>query len=247
MRSVTIHQQLEFRLESPIEFATQGDTVACSLTVKNHGNEEIALSDLALELALGDLKKVKSKSVDAFTTLSRAVTDPNLRVPAQGQVAVPWEFALDRNAPITEKGQTPFILFGNTGHLGQLQLTVKIHPHLRAILDTCETVFSLINKGEGWDDGCTTVKYKAPDLRRFSLVDEIRIVFRCVDDAIELRYSFKVKKLEATSSNVNFKRGKTEVVQVWASSDYLFGDGFIRQEYVESMLNEAFSAVTTGF
>ena len=250
MRGVFIQKPVEFRLEVPIESATQGDVVPCTVVVKNRGGEPVPLSHLSLVLALGNLKKVKAKAEDAFETIAAAELVRSLVVAPGAQVEQSWEFRLDRNAPITEKSDTPYLLYGNavaSSELGQLPLTVKMHPHFRAVFDTCETVLSLINKGETWKDGYTTVKYKAPDLRKFSLVEEISIGVRFVDDSLELVYSFKVKKMEATSTALNFKRGKAEVVQTWAPQDYLFGGGFVRQEYLEKMLDEAFAVVTTGF
>ncbi len=96
-------------------------------------------------------------------------------------------------------------------------------------------------------NGYTIVKYKAPDLRKFSLVEEILIAVRSVEDALEVVYTFKVKKIDATATTLNFKKGKAEVTQTWMPQDYLFGGGFIRQEFVERMLDEAFSVVATGF
>lgn len=250
MRGVSIQKPLEFRLEVPIEKATQGDVVSCSVTVKNHGAEPIPLSHLTLQLALGNLKKVRAKADDAFEILSSAELDRSSTVPPGEQLSASWDFTLDRNAPIADKNQSPFLLYGNgesSALLGQLPLTVLMHPHYRAVFDTCETVLSLINKGEAWKDGYTTVKYKAPDLRKFSLVDEILISIRFVEDSLEVVYHFKVKKLEATATSMNFKKGKAEVVQTWTAQQYLFGGGFIRQEFVEKMLEEAMSVVATGF
>jgi hypothetical protein len=250
MRGVTIQNQLEFRLESPIDSATQGELVPCSLTIKNHGSEPVPLNHLSMCLALGNLKKVKAKGDDAFELLVQANVDRSSVLAPGSQSVMSWEFALDRNAPISDKGQSPYLLYGNgesSALLGQLPLTVKMHPHYRAIFDTCETVLSLINKGETWKDGFTTVKYKAPDLRKFSLVDEILVSVRFVEDSLEVVYQFKVKKLEATATSMNFKKGKAEVAQTWTAEEYLFGGGFVRQEFVEKMLEEAMAVVTTGF
>ena len=250
MRSVYIQKPLEFRLEVPLEAAIQGEPVPCRITVKNHGSEPGPLPQFSLVLGLGALKKVKAKAADAFEVLTRAELDRSQVVPANGEIVVSWEFHLDRNAPLSDKNQTPFLLYGNgeaPESLGQIPLTVTMHPHARAIFDTCETVFSLINKGETWKDGFTNVKYKAPDLRKFSLVDEIVIGVRFVDGSLEVLYTFKVKKIDATAHSLNFKKGKAEVTQTWAAQDYLFGGGFIRQEYLEKMLDEAFSVVATGF
>ena len=250
MRSVFIQNPLEFRLEVPLEAAIQGEAVPCTVTVKNHGADPAALTQLSLRLALGVLKKAKAKAEDAFQVLDQAELDRSQVVPPIGEIVSTWQFSLDRNAPLSDKNQTPFLLFGNgeeASALGQIPLTVKMHPHLRAIFDTCETVFSLINKGESWKDGFTLVKFKAPDLRKFSLVEEILIGVRFVDDSLELVYTFKVKKIDATAHSLNFKKGKAEVSQTWTPQDYLFGGGFIRQEFVEKKLDEAFSVVATGF
>jgi hypothetical protein len=250
MRSVFIQKPLEFRLEVPLEAAVQGDPVPCTLTVKNHGADPVPLPQLSLMLGLGVLKKVKAKTEDAFEIFDRAQLDRAQVVLPGDQIVSTWEFALDRNAPISDKNQTPFLIYGDgetAADLGQIPLTVKMHSHARAIFDTCETVFSLINKGEAWKDGYTAVKYKAPDLRKFSLVEEILLAVRFVDDSLELVYTFKVKKIDATATTLNFKKGKAEVSQTWAPQDYLFGGGFIRQEFIEKMLDEAFSVVATGF
>jgi hypothetical protein len=250
MRGVYIQKPLEFRLEVPLETAKQGDSVPCTMTVKNHGSEPSPLSQLSLVLGLGVLKKVKAKADDAYEALSRAELERSHVLPPNGELVITWDFTLEGNAPLSDKNQTPFLLYGNgetPGDLGQIPLTVTMHPHYRAVFGTCETVFSLINKGETWKDGHTTVKYKAPDLRKFSLVDEILIGVRFVDDSLELVYTFKVKKIDATAHSLNFKKGKAEVAQTWSPQDYLFGGGFIRQEFVEKMLDEAFSVVATGF
>lgn len=250
MRGVFIQKPLEFRLEVPLETAMQGEKVPCAVAVKNHGADAVPLSQISLQLALGNLKKVKAKAEDAFEVISKAEFDTGVSIAPGAQVSFNWDFTLDRNAPISEKNQTPYLLYGNSDQsalLGQLPLTVKMHPHFKAIFDTFETVFSFINKGESWKGGYTSVKYKAPDIRKLSLVDEMNVSVRFVDDSIEVLYAFKIKKLEATSTNLNFKKGKAEVAQTWAPEQYLFGGGFIRQEFVEKSIDDALSVVATGF
>lgn len=250
MRGVFIQKPLEFRLEVPLETATQGEKVPCTVTVKNHGADPAPLSHLSLELALGNVKKVKAKADDAFSTIAKASCDRSTTVEPGGQASFQWNFALDSNAPISDKSQTPYVLYGNAESpalLGQQPLTVTIHPHYKAIFDTFETVFSFINKGESWKDGYTSVKYKAPDLRKFSLVEEFSASVRFVDSALEVLYVFKVKKFDATAQALATKKGKAEVVQTWTPEQYLFGEGFIRQEFVEKSIEEALSVVATGF
>jgi hypothetical protein len=249
MRGVLIQKLLEFRLEVPLEVATQGEKVPCTVTVKNHGGEPVSLPHISLELALGDLKKVKAKSGDAFTLISAADFDRSTSLGSGAQAVFTHEFILDRNAPISNKAATPYLLYGDAEErtmLGQLPLTVTMHPYLRSVFDTFETVFSFINKGESWKDGYTSVKFKAPDLRKLSLVEEMSVGARFVDESLEVIYAFRIKKFEAGAQSLNVKKGKAEVVQHWASSDYLFGGNFIRQEFVEKMIEEALAVVSTG-
>jgi len=249
MRGVFIQKPLEFRLEVPLDVASQGENVPCTVTVKNHGAESIPLAHISLELALGDLKRVKAKSDDAFQLISAASFDRSASVAPGAQSVFTHEFSLDRNAPISSKNSTPYLLYGDAEQramLGQLPLTVKMHPYYRSIFDTFETVFSFINKGESWKDGYTSVKYKAPDLRKLSLVEEMNVSIKFVDDSLEVVYAFKIKKFEAGAQSLNVKKGKAEVVQSWAPSDYLFGGNFIRQEYVDKMIEEALAVVSTG-
>jgi len=250
MRAVFIQKPLELRVEVPGDQIIQGSAVPCTLSVKNHGDSPFSCHDLTLRLALADLKKIKAKAADACVTLGEAQLDREITIAPGASVSFSWEFAGDRNAPITDKSQSPYLVFGTATEgavLGQQPITVVMHPHYRALFDTLETVFSFINKGESWKDGRTSVKYKAPDIRKLSLVEEMTVSARFVDDSLEVLYAFKIKKFEAGAQSLNVKRGKAELTQVWTPSQYLFGDGFIRQEFLDRSIEEALSTVATGF
>ena len=60
-------------------------------------------------------------------------------------------------------------------------------------------------------------------------------------------YVFKVRKFDATVQPLATKKGKAEVVQTWTPEQYLFGEGFFRQEFIEKSIDEALSVVATGF
>jgi hypothetical protein len=47
-------------------------------------------------------------------------------------------------------------------------------------------------------------------------------------------------------TTVNVKKGKTEVHQEWPTSEYLFGGGFVQQQYVERMIDAALAEVSSG-
>lgn len=250
MRSMFIQSPLEFRLEVQGDAFVQGASIPCLLTVKNHGSAPTALPELTLRLALGKLKKVKAKDPGAFEMLSVGEVERGGDVPPGAELSFQYTFTLDKNSPVSDKSSSPYILFGNSSEissLGQLLLTVAPHPHIRSVFDSLTTTYSFLNKGESWKAGETTAKLKAPDAKRFSMVEELNLSCKFDGDALLLNYSFTVKKFENVMVKVSVQRGKTEVAQRWERSGYIFGDGFVRQEYVEKMVDEALSVVSSGF
>lgn len=247
MRGVFFNSGLEFRLEVTGNDFHQGDTVPCVLTVKNHGDSGTELSDLKLQLAVGTLKKVKAKAADAFQILASADTASVTTIGPKSEQTVSWTVELDKNYPITDKNQSLYFLYGNSSDssaVGQLLLTVALHPHIESIFSTLDTVFQFVPKGVTSKGSWSTAKLKPPSARKFSLVDELNLSCRFDNDALELKYNFTVKRFEGTTT-VGVKKAKTEVEQRFDPTQYLFGGNFVHQEFVETSIKEAMSSVTT--
>lgn len=208
----------------------------------------VTLETPAIVLTEANLKKVKAKDEGAFETVASAELERGVEVAAKSEVRFEHTFELGRNVAITDKSQSPYVLYGtgsSPAALGQLLLTVNPHSHIRSIFDSLTTVFSFVNKGESSKGGWTTAKLKAPDARKFSMVEELNLSCRFDGDTLEVRYLFSVKKFEGVAVTMEVRKGKKEILQQWQPSDYLFGQGFIRQEYVEKAVEEALSAVAT--
>ncbi len=250
MRGVSIQQPYELRLEVQGDDFVQGQSVPCVLAVKNRSGAASTLQTPALLLALGNLKKVKAKDSDAFEVVARAECERGIEIPSGGQATFEHSFALDANAVITDKSQSLFLLYGNSEQpsaLAQLLLTVKVHPHVHAIFDTFTTVFSFVSKGESSKkDGWTSIKLKPPESRRMSLVEELNFAVRFDNRDLKVKYLFNVKRFDTSMSSVNVKKGKAEVEQTWLAQEYLFGGGFVRQEYVEKMIEAGLAEVSSG-
>jgi hypothetical protein len=251
MRGVFFNHPLEYRLETSSEDLYQGDTVRGTVIVKNHGTEPIDIADLCVKLSLGDLKKVKAKASDAFEDILTASIEPALLVNPQESAARDWVIDTDRNCPVVDRAQSPYLQYGDASSqesLGQLPLSVKPHKYVQAVLDTMETVFNFTSKGLSSKDGRVVAKLKAPDARRLSLVEELNLAFRFEGDDLQVGYLFKVKRFDTSAvTKVDVKKGKVEVDQSWRLDDYTFGGGFIQQEFVERSISEALEAVATGF
>lgn len=248
MRGITIQSPLEFRLEVLGDSFVQGAQVPCKLSVKNHGTTPAVLGDLSLILAVGNLKKVKAKDAAAFEPLVSAEVERGIEVAPGAECSHDHTFQLDRNVAITDKTQSPYLLYGNSAEpqqLGQLLVTVTPHPHIRSVFDSMTTVFSFINKGETSKGGWATAKLKAPDSRRLATLEELNLSCHFDGDALEVRYAFSVKKFEGVAVMMEVKKGKREVVQRWEPSEYLFGGGFVRQEFVERSVEQALEPVSS--
>lgn len=249
MRGIFLQQPLEFRLDVTGDSFTQGAQLPCSLTIKNHSDQPIVGVAPTVTLSIGNLKKVKSRSDDAFEQIEVSNPPCESVVPPRGEIVATCTFSLDRNAPISDKNQSPYLLYGSSHesqHLGQLLLTIHPHPHIRTIFDTMTTVFNFINKGEVSKGGVITAKLKAPDSRRFSFVEELNLSASFAEDALNLTFLFTVKKFDHGEAKVGVKKGKTEVQKALPSAEYLFGGGFVRQEYIEHVIESALSEVSSG-
>jgi hypothetical protein len=249
MRGVFIQQPFEFRLEVPGDSFVQGSSVSCTLTAKNHGDAAAMLETPTLVLALANLKKVKAKDVSGFEAVVSPELERGVEVAAKGEYSFKHSFDLQLNAAITDKGQSPYLLYGNASEvagLGQLMLTVSPHPHLRAIFDTMTSMFSFVAKGETWKDSWTCARFKPPESRRMSFVEELSLSARHTAEALELRFVFLVKKFDTSMTKVEVKKGKAEVCQTWPRAEYLFGGDFLNQEYAEKMIDSALGEVSSA-
>jgi hypothetical protein len=249
MRGVFIQQPFEFRLEVQGEMFVQGSSVPCTLTAKNHGDSVATLDAPKLILTLANLKKIKAKDVSGFEAIIAPELERGVEIGAKSDYAFKHTFELDINSAITDKGQSPYVLYGSSSDvagLGQLMLTVSPHPHLRSIFDTMTSMFSFVAKGETWKDGWTSARFKPPESRRMSFVDELALSARHTAEALELRFVFSVKKFDTSMTKVDVKKGKAEVRQSWPRAEYLFGGDFLNQEYAEKMIDSALAEVSSG-
>lgn len=250
MRGILIQHPLEYRLEVQGDSFTQGASVPCSITVRNHSATPTTLKQLTLELSLGNLKKIKTKESDAFTTIEMIDLGNDVQIAPAAQISLERVITLNSNTPITDKNSSLHLQYGDRNSaagLGQLLLTVHPHAHVRHIFDTMTTVFNFINKGESHKDKHTIAKLKAPDSRRFSLIEELQLAATFEDDrALTLRFLFTVKKFEHSGAKVNVKKGKVEVTRRLEPERYLFGGGFVRQEFIEAEIEVALAEVSSG-
>lgn len=249
MRGIFIHNQLEYRLEVTGEDFYQGDSLPCTLSVKNHSSETQPLSALSISLALGNFTKIKQKADCAYSVILSSVFNELGSLEAQEQKSFSWTVELDKNCVITDKNQSLFLLYGNPDIAeanAQLLVTVQPHRYIHQILTTLESTFQFVFKGQKSANGWLNVKLKPSSSRRLSLVDELVLGFHFEENAIMLKYMFKVKRFDTTVSTVTVKKGKTEVEQTLPLSEFLLTSEHLNLKSLEAKIDEALAVVATG-
>jgi len=246
MKGVFIHNQLEYRVEVRADDFCQGDSLPCVVSVKNHGSSSQTLSKLRLDLALGDIIKVRDKKEAAFTILCSAECPAPNGIAAGECKSVEWTFKLDENCPISDKSQSLYLLYGSgdaDGALGQLPISVRPQRYIQQILGIFESFFQFVLKGCKSADGWVKAKLKPSNARRLSYVEELVLGFRFEDQTLVLRYVFRVKRLQTSGLAVGVKKVKTTVEQRLEPGTYTLTAQHVDHEVIKTKIEEALSTV----
>lgn len=239
MKGTSFQRPLKFKVEVNGEAWHQGDAIDGTLEVKNHGSEPTPVSEIAVHLAYGEIKKVRAKSPDAFEILSTATMS------SDGPLN--WQFQTERNCPITDKSGSLFILYGRgsaTEQLGQLRLTVQPFPLIQEFLDTFKVQFRFVVKSQkaATKDGLEA-KLAPPDSKAFAMLDYVTLGFRFDGDDLHVHYKFSVKKIEASAASIETSKKKKEVKQTLTPLEYRTSTGRVNHERIETAIREALSGI----
>ena len=119
MKGISIQNGVEFKVTVEGERWSQGSNI--QLEVFTHSSHPIWVA-----LAEGHEKKLKAKDPNAFSVLaSQDGVGPHLKA----------QFTVPKNARITDKSGSLFILYGNQNTLAHLKLTIDPHPLFIEIRD----------------------------------------------------------------------------------------------------------------
>ena len=246
MKGFFFQRPLEYHLATEGEAWEQGDKIQGTLRVKNGGNTAVDCEVLQVALAYGSFKKIKAKEAGAWTHLQGHVLDRNLTLAGQEEKLYSWHLTLDTDCPITDKGGSPFLLYGNHDLVtqGRIDLVVKMFPLLQSFLQTFETRFRFQKKYEKSKENFIEVKMVPPDSTEFPTLDHLLCWLQIKDGLLRIRYVFKMKALGKKEDEEKMKvtRKKRELEQELTEAQYLQG-GFPNRECfrkaIETALNEA--------
>jgi hypothetical protein len=250
MKGTSFQKPLEFNLRVDGETWHQGDSVSGVLLVKNHGTEATSLQEIHLHLALGELKKVRAKSTDAFTVLNSKPIGTGEELLPQRELSFPWTFETDRNFPITDSTKSPFLLYGHgegIEKLAQLQINVQPYWLIQEFLKILQTHFRFVVKSQKSNKGKVEVKLVPPDSKKFAKLEQLTLQIKFEAESMAVQYIFQVKKIEASAASVNVKKQKEEAEQVFSPDQYLIPSGRLNHELLETAVQEALDLVESKF
>ncbi|MBX7143538.1 MAG: hypothetical protein K1X79_03730 [Oligoflexia bacterium] len=246
MRSVFIHNQVEFRVEVPKDSLCQGDVTSVNFVLKNRASADQALEGVALLLGSGDPQGVQEgKHFDIVQTF-QAPTAIALSAGAEHRESFHWELSV--NACVSSKGDSLFFRFGVAPqNLQSAPIQVGPHPHIEAIHSLLESSFQFGKKAVKSSKGWVEAKFKPSSARRFAMVEELN--FRTYIDGSQLKINcvFKVKRFQGVdATSVKVGKAKVEVQRSMEQSQYLMGGTHLNNSAVEDCIESALKEVASA-
>lgn len=249
VKGMFFQKPLELTLHVEGETWKQGDPIQGLLTIKNHGSEAVPVSEVKVHLAYGTLKKVHQRAPNSFDILASADLQGVSTIEPNSEAELPWKFETDRNSPITDTTDSLFLVYGRGTELeklGQLQLMVRPDQVIQDFLDTVITGFRFVVKTQKSNKAALDVKLAPPDSKAFSMLEYMVLGFKFDGDELRVKYTFNLKKMEATAASVDVKKLKKSTQQSFRPDQYRIPSGRFNHEHVETSVREALNEIGSG-
>tara|TARA_R110000868_G_scaffold209490_2_gene459300 strand:- start:1092 stop:1826 length:735 start_codon:yes stop_codon:yes gene_type:complete len=240
MKGTVFQKPFEFNLEIPGESWTQGQTLKGSLLVKNHGTDSLDYQNSGVALALGKMKKVKTKDADAFEVLETMSFGDK-------QESLSFEFKLPTNGPISDKSHSLYLIYGDlSGREGHLQLNVEPSETFKPLLNVLDIFFRFKLKERKFSKDCIEFKLVAPDAKEFKGLETLILKMKEEEDqAIDFTATFNLQNVGITDGNVAVQKKKETRKVSLKSSDYLFQKDSPNQDAIRKIFQDLFDDVIT--
>lgn len=246
---------LEFQLLAEGESWRQGDAITGTLVAKNHGNTSVKLEGLRVALAQAQSSKVRQKAPGAFKIQKAEKLGTGAELGAGQEARFPWRFELDRNAHITEKASSLYLIYGLSEdqlQLGQLQLTVVPEGLLQELIEILRIHLRFVprtqrSNAKNWVE----IKFAPPDAREYSAVEHLflRMRYEKAEDGTDdlaLEWEMETKQIEAAPGVNPVRKESRELEQRFALAEYKLPNGRIAHERMEQEARAALNSLRTG-
>ncbi len=248
MKGTFFSKPLEWSVDVRGESWAQGENVAGTLTVKNHGAEAAVLEGAGVALALGDIKKVHNRDAKAFTDSASLPFPAGTSVAAGASMELPFQFTLPANCAITDKRATYFITYGKAQREAHLQMNIVPRKLFGEVIKLFETFLRW--KLKEAKSGKKGVEYKLipPSSRDWAHVVQLVLTMRLEGENLELHGEFTVKAIDTQAVTTALTKETRDVEKTLAPREYLMGKDMPDQDKLLKALEGILSGVKSkGF
>lgn len=244
MKGTLFQKPVEFNLEVLGEAWTQGSQLNGSLKITNHGHENVSLENLGVALALGHIKKVKTKNSEAFK-ISETQGFPTSNIAPGEKTELNFDFKLNANGPITDKTQSPYLIYGDLEKKeGHLQLTIEPSLTFKPLLDVLDIFFRFKLKERKFAKNVIEFKFIAPDAKEFKSLEHIVVKMKELEAGdIDLDIQFNMKKVGVSDGTVALTKAKESKKMALKFKDYMFQKDAPNQEAIRKIFQGLFDEV----
>lgn len=237
MKSTYFRKPLEFSIEVVGEKWSQGDKVTGTVSIKNHSDESIDLSDFGIFLCNGDLKKVQKSDPKGLEVMGESIfsTDEHS-----------FEFVLDENCPTTQKSSGPYIVCAQKNELlsGNL-LALQVGPSamIANILEVLENFMRFKVKSLKPKKGLLEATIILPATKEYTSITSYKIQIKNLNNSLVLDNHFKIKKVSFEGGVTSTKDETKKICLELKPSEYLIYGSSLNQDFIVQKMNEVIDQV----
>lgn len=254
MKGIYFQKPFEFQLLVEGESWHQGSAVRGTLVIRNHGAEALPLDGVRVALAHGRASRVKSKTEGALKILHSVQADGGRSLAPSAEERLPWVFHLDRNAPITDKASSLYLLYGlppvpgakaeSGDKAGLLQLIVEPDGLFDEFLRVFQIQHHFVIKSRHAGKGSVGVKLIPPGSKGLASIEQLELRLRIGEgERLEVGYIFELKNINGSVAGVEVTTSERELEQTLERSEYLTSSGRVNHERMEAAVSEAFARI----
>lgn len=242
MKGTFFAKPLEWNVDVQGESWRQGDMVKGTVTLRNHSGDAVALDQVAVIFAQGNIKKVHARDPKAFQESSQlALSKTSLG--ANETLTLPFSFQLPTNCAVTDKRTSYYIAYGVGGREANLQLKVEprlLFTEVSKLMETFQRFkFKEITAGK------TGVEYKflPPASRDWAHVESLLLTLSLEGEALHLDFCFNTKTIDKESVTTAIAKDKREFERVLNPREYSLGPDMVNQDGIMRALDGVLAEV----
>ncbi|MBT3980338.1 MAG: hypothetical protein HOE90_03245 [Bacteriovoracaceae bacterium] len=248
MKGTHFVKPLELSIEIDSESWHQGESVTTNLKITNHSAEDISLENFGMSIVYADIKKLKSKTVGAFTTLEKKCFEASSHVSSKGQIELAHTFQLEGDCPITQKSASPYMLYGNLEDqhsCGMLQLNVIPQKIFLDFIEIFENFYRFKSKDKKSKNGMVDIKFVPPGSNEFAKVESLNLQTKIEGDQLKLKYMFKIQDIDLSSGTMGLAKKKRDFEQALTPKQYLLYKDSPNLDGIRAAIDEILDKVRT--